>query len=228
MSDAATRSVVDRGRAAGSTARMSLQSAIRWLVPREDHFYTFLEGQAEVAHEAAVALHRWKDGEKVSVVCDAVLELEHKGDKIVHEMEEALAKTFVTPIDREDLHRLSVELDDILDRANGAIRAASLNGVPTPTEPMNKLMDLLIECTTVVKASTPLLRKNKYAEITEAASSACSRRTATRSSGPVSARSSRTTPSTPSASCVRRTCSRTWSARSTHASALAIASPTSR
>jgi uncharacterized protein Yka (UPF0111/DUF47 family) len=147
---------------------MSLQSIVRWLVPRDDYFYGFLESQAEAAHKGAVALARFKDGASATDVRDAVQEIEHEGDKISHDMEEALAKTFVTPIDREDLHKLSTELDDILDLANGAIRAASLYGVDTPTEPMNKLMDLLVECTRVLKDAMPHLRKNAYAEITEA------------------------------------------------------------
>jgi uncharacterized protein len=159
---------VDVARMPRSTAAMSLQDLVRWLVPREDHFYDYLEGQAVVAHDAATALSRWKDGDEATAVRDIVQELEHKGDKIFHEMEEALAKTFVTPIDREDLLALSSALDDVLDLANGAIRAATLYGVETSTPPMNGLMDLLVKCTELVKQTTPLLRKNRYAQITEA------------------------------------------------------------
>ena len=147
---------------------MGLQSVVRWLVPREDHFFDFLESQADAAHAGAVALARFKDGTPAREVRDAVLEIEHQGDKISHQLEEALAKTFVTPIDREDLHKLSTELDDILDLANGAIRAAALYGVLAPTPPMKRLIDLLVQCTAVLKAAMPHLRKAKYAEITEA------------------------------------------------------------
>jgi uncharacterized protein Yka (UPF0111/DUF47 family) len=147
---------------------MSLQDIVRWLVPREDHFYGFLERQATNAHEGAIALARFKEGTSAASVREAVQALEHEGDKIAHEMEEALAKTFVTPIDREDLHKVSTELDDIIDLANGAIRAAALYGVEAPTEPMTKLMALLVECTGVLAKAVPLLRKNEYAQITEA------------------------------------------------------------
>jgi uncharacterized protein Yka (UPF0111/DUF47 family) len=160
---------VDLGGAMRSTAAaMGLQSIVRWLVPRDDYFYGFLESQAEAAHKGAVALARFKDGVPATEVRDAVQEIEHEGDKISHDMEEALAKTFVTPIDREDLHKLSTELDDILDLANGAIRAATMFGVETPSEPMNKLMDLLVACTGVLKTAVPHLRTNAYAEITAA------------------------------------------------------------
>lgn len=146
---------------------MGLQGFIRFFVPREDHFYTFLERQAVVAHNGAVALAAFSDGNGAAVR-DAVQELEHQGDKIVHEMEEALARTFVTPIDREDLHTLSTTIDDILDLTNGAARACTLFGVERPTEPMTKLMGVLVRATDVVKAAVPRLRKHEYAEIIEA------------------------------------------------------------
>lgn len=147
---------------------MDLQSIVRWLVPREHHFYDFLETQADMAHAGAVELARFKPGVSATEVRDAVQAVEHQGDRVSHELEEALAKTFVTPIDREDLHKLSTELDNILDLANGAIRAAALYGVETPTEPMSKLMDILVECTAVLKGAVPHLRKNEYTEITAA------------------------------------------------------------
>src|SRR5262245_60045523 len=114
---------------------MGIQAAIRWLLPREDHFYDFLERQAKAAHEGARALAKFStNGTTAAQARDAVQVIEHEGDKIVHEMEEALAKTFVTPIDREDLQKLSSELDTVLDLTNGAIRACVLLGVEKPTE----------------------------------------------------------------------------------------------
>jgi uncharacterized protein Yka (UPF0111/DUF47 family) len=146
---------------------MGLQSVIRWLIPREDHFYGFLERQATAAHDAALALHRFNDGTPSKEVRDAVQALEHDGDKLSHQMEDALAKTFVTPIDREDLQRLSSQLDDVLDLTNGAIRAAALNGVDKPTEPMGKLMSVLVRCTEVLKDTLPNLRKHAYGALVE-------------------------------------------------------------
>jgi uncharacterized protein Yka (UPF0111/DUF47 family) len=163
------RTDVDDRTSLRSTSRMGLQDIVRWFVPREHQFYDFLEGQAAVAHEGAIALRRFKEGSTADAVREEVQELEHKGDKLSHEMEDALATTFVTPIDREDLQKLSSQLDDILDLSNGAIRAASLYGVDKPTEPMGKLMDVLAQCTDVLKKTMPNLRKHAYTEIAEAA-----------------------------------------------------------
>ena len=147
---------------------MALQSIVRWLLPREDRFFDFLEKQAVVAHQAALVLAGSKD-EDPKTVRTRVQQLEHDGDKIVHEVEEELAKTFVTPIDREDLQRLSSELDTVLDLTNGAARACDLFGVERPTEPMLQLMNVLVECTAVLKNALPMLRRHEYDKLIEEA-----------------------------------------------------------
>jgi uncharacterized protein len=142
---------------------MALQDVVRWFLPREDHFFRFLERQAAVAHKGALALGEFKPGKKIEDVQGAVQILEHEGDKVVHELEEALQKTFVTPIDREDIQKLSSELDDILDLTNSAARACALLGVRTPTPPMLQLIALLIQATSELEVALPLLGKHDYA-----------------------------------------------------------------
>ncbi len=145
---------------------MGIQDIIRFLLPREDHFYDYLEKQAKVAHAGAVALSKFTEsGHTADEAREAVQKCEHEGDKIVHEMEEALAKTFVTPIDREDLQRLSSELDDVLDLTNGAIRACTMLGVEEATEPMKKLVKILVDCTHRLDVVMPKLRRHEYEDI---------------------------------------------------------------
>jgi uncharacterized protein Yka (UPF0111/DUF47 family) len=148
---------------------MGIQGLIRWLLPRADHFYEFLERQAKVAHEGALALARFGTPEHgtAQAVSDAVQELEHEGDRIVHEMEEALAKTFVTPIDREDLQHLSEQLDDILDLTNAAARVALLYGVEEPSAATVQLSTILVEASAHIANVMPALRKHRYTELME-------------------------------------------------------------
>lgn len=149
---------------------MNLQDLVRFLLPREDHFYDYLERQAAAASAGAKALARLHEpGVTVAAVRDAVQAHEHEGDKVVHEMEDALARTFVTPIDREDLQRLSAQLDDVLDLANGTARACVLYGVERPTAPMLALVDLLGKATRLLEEAMPKLRRHQYAELMEAA-----------------------------------------------------------
>jgi len=147
---------------------MALQSVVRWLIPKEDRFYTLLEQQAAVCLEVAQALARFKEpNPNGEAVRDAVQELEHKGDGMAQTMEDELARTFVTPIDREDLYKLSSELDDIIDMTNLAARAAVLYGVTRPTEPMVKLIDLLVATATEIKDVIPRLRTHDFKGVLE-------------------------------------------------------------
>lgn len=149
---------------------MGVQDIIRWFLPKEDHFYGFLEKQATAAHDGAKALSKFStSGVSATEARDAVQKIEHDGDRLVREMEEALAKTFVTPIDREDLHLLSTELDGVLDLTNGAIRACVLLGVDKPTEPMKELINIILRCTAKIDETIPKLRKHQYSEVVSAA-----------------------------------------------------------
>lgn len=146
---------------------MALQAIVRWLLPKEDHFYTYLETQAQLCHRAAEALATFGTGRPAQEVRDAVQKIEHEADDVVRQMEDALARTFVTPLDREDLHRLSSELDDVTDLTNLAARATTIYGVSKPSDAMKGLMSLLMQCTAVLTATVPHLRRHAFAEIME-------------------------------------------------------------
>lgn len=149
---------------------MGIQQIIRFFLPREDHFYDFLEKQAGAARQGALALAKFTSEEHTAEQASAaVQEIEHEGDRFVHEMEEALAKTFVTPIDREDLQKLSSELDTVLDLTNGAIRACVMLGVEKPTPPMKELVKIIVRCTEKIDEAMPKLRKHQYNEIVQVA-----------------------------------------------------------
>lgn len=146
---------------------MSIQDLVRRILPREDHFFDFLEEQAMVVHRAACSLPKLNGEGAAEHVRDEVAAFEHEGDDILHRMEDALARTFVTPIDREDLQRLSRRLDDVVDLLDLTARSFVLFGVRSPTPPMNALINKLGECTKVLTVAVPKLRSHEYDEIVE-------------------------------------------------------------
>ncbi len=91
------------------------------LIPREEKFYDLFRDQAGLIHEAALILvalfENFKDVEKHVTEIKFV---EHKGDQLTHALMTKLNKTFITPIDREDIHALCSALDDVLDLIDGA------------------------------------------------------------------------------------------------------------
>ena len=146
---------------------MALQDMIRWLLPREDHYYDMLEELARLGHDAAVELSKFGAPLSANEIVTSVQKLEHQADDVVRRMEDALARTFVTPLDREDLHKLSGQLDDIIDLTNLTARSFGLYHIETPSKAMVELMTKLVAATLILKEEVPRLRKHEYGKLIE-------------------------------------------------------------
>lgn len=143
--------------------RSKLQALLRALVGVDERFYVMLEKQAEIAHSAShkMCLHLGDGSGNVAAAAAAVQELEHQGDAVSRRLEAAIRTTAVTPLDREDLHRLSSLLDDVMDYANAAMRSCLLRRA-VPTKAMISLIAILGNMTTAVWQAVSLLRTNDY------------------------------------------------------------------
>ncbi|MCK9604225.1 MAG: DUF47 family protein [Candidatus Omnitrophica bacterium] len=102
-------------------------------IPREFNFFDLFEKQVGFAVSAA---GYFKELVLKGSIDDAAIEkmgaIEHQGDDVAHTIIEQLNKTFITPFDREDIHRLAKELDDIIDMINtivSRLRIYKLTGV---------------------------------------------------------------------------------------------------
>ena len=144
---------------------MGLQDVIRWILPREDVFYTLIEQQGVLLEEAAKALAEFGKGDSAERIRELVQDIEHKADAIVYDTEEQLARVFVTPIDREDIQLLCASIDDIVDLINLTARTFVLFGVPKPTPPMVALMEILVVMAVVIREALPALRRHDYASL---------------------------------------------------------------
>src|SRR5581483_66639 len=85
-------------------------------------------------------------------------QIEHECDELAHLLYEELDKTFVTPIDREDLHDLCRALDSVLDVAEGCAARIEIFRLPAPfSEPMKEMTRIYAEATKAVVRSVHLL-----------------------------------------------------------------------
>jgi uncharacterized protein len=85
------------------------------LVPKDhDYFRLFAEQAANLDAAAQLLVRFMNDGDRQSIAA-AILEHEHVGDKIVHDIVRRLNKSFITPIDREDIYDLVATADNVLD-----------------------------------------------------------------------------------------------------------------
>jgi hypothetical protein len=118
------------------------------LLPRDEKYFDRFNELAQRIHEAAGALNQFFSEEApVAVVSEHVKRLEHECDQISHEILRRIDLTFITPLDRDDIHRLAVRLDDVIDLIDGTVRRLSLFKVTQPTPPSQRMADIVLRIT---------------------------------------------------------------------------------
>ena len=86
------------------------------LIPREERFYDDFTAMAEqIRYGAALLDEMMAPVKPIWDKADEIKEVEHKCDFLTHEIIQRLNRTFVTPLDREDIHALARSLDDVMD-----------------------------------------------------------------------------------------------------------------
>ena len=94
-----------------------------------------------------------------------IKDIEHDNDMLTHEVIRKLNQTFLTPIDREDIHSLASRMDDILDLMWGAVQRAQLFKLKEPTKEAADLARTLAGMIDLVYKTLSHLRQKKYAYI---------------------------------------------------------------
>jgi predicted phosphate transport protein (TIGR00153 family) len=89
--------------------------------------------------------------------CYNIETIEKRGDRITHSAIELLHKTFITPIDRDDIHKLITRMDDILDMMEDAAQSIYLYDVRSVTLDAKRLADICVGCAEQVKEAVSLL-----------------------------------------------------------------------
>lgn len=115
------------------------------LIPREEKFFELFNQQAENVVEGARLLKdlldNYVDTERKRMLIEKV---ESQGDEIAHRIIEKLNTTFITPMDREDIHALTSALDDILDLVNATSQRLDLYRVSSITSDARSLANIIL------------------------------------------------------------------------------------
>jgi len=131
------------------------------LINKDKTFFEMLDKSASNVALGARALADLLDsfpadmGAKVK----AIKEIEHQGDMLTHQTIEMINKTFVTPIDREDIHNLGTKLDDIIDLIDGASSRLALYKIDAVTPEAKAFARLLVKATDIIVPAIACLRK---------------------------------------------------------------------
>ncbi len=132
------------------------------LLPRSvDFFILFDEEARNTGKGVALLKGLLSDFTGVPDKVKQIKEVEHEGDKLTHQTMEKLNKTFVTQLDREDIHALVSRLDDILDFVDAAANRMLLYKITGPTPEAKKLTDILSQSVDEIIKAIPLLRNLK-------------------------------------------------------------------
>ncbi len=147
-----------------------MANIMRWLVPNEDKFFEMLTNQTENVVEGAKELKNFIDnydklgrGERKSKT-QLIKNIEHKGDEITHKIIEKLNKTFITPIDKEDIHKMAVLLDDVIDLINVVTSRFRIFGIERIDDYIIKLSNIIFNTVSEVNKSILNLKKLKDME----------------------------------------------------------------
>lgn len=134
------------------------------LLPRQTNFFDFFEQAAALSVQGARALGELsKESADFDSIAARIKGLEHDADEVTHTCMETLHKTFITPIDRNDIHRLASKLDDIMDLIDGAARQMALFEITSLPEAAREATTVLVLATEAVERAVKGLRNMKHA-----------------------------------------------------------------
>lgn len=131
-------------------------------LPKETSFFDFFEEHAALTVEGTKEfLSMVSTGANIDAKAKRIADIEHETDVITHRCVEALHKTFITPIDRDDIHRLITKMDDVMDFVEAAAERIALYEITVMTAEVRDLADVLVRASEQVAAAAKGLRNLK-------------------------------------------------------------------
>lgn len=149
----------------------------RKFLPREDNFFGMFNQHADRIVEAArsfsMLVANYSDTQLREKYNQEVDDAERAADRITHEVNKAVHKTFITPIDREQIHGLINTMDDVADLIQDSAETMALYDVRHMTEEITRLTDISLRCCERVRDAVALLDRIADPSTAEAALKTC-------------------------------------------------------
>lgn len=131
-------------------------------LPKETSFFDFFEQHAALTVEGTKELLSLvTTGANIETKAKRIADIEHETDVITHRCVEALHKVFITPFDRDNIHRLITRMDDVMDFVEAASERIALYELTTMTADVRDLADVLHRAAREVESATKGLRNLK-------------------------------------------------------------------
>jgi len=131
------------------------------LMPRQGRFFGLFDAHAKLivdgAHALVDVLRHYEGGKDRAAGIKTIEDAEHAADRITHETVQLLHTSFITPFDRDDIHRLISRMDDVLDLIQDAGESLILYDIQKLTPEAVQLAELLARCAERVHAAVKLM-----------------------------------------------------------------------
>ena len=124
------------------------------LLPKNENFYELFTEIAQRLSACAVLVHKlFEDPANRGDYVSQIKRLEHEADYLTHDVIMRIDKTFVTPFDREDIHSLVSELDDVVDLLDGTARRAEMFNITTVCKPAVVLSEVIVRAAAALEVA---------------------------------------------------------------------------
>lgn len=136
------------------------------LIPKEMQFFDLFQQSAKLLLEASKVLQEVVvDFQDLPAKAQKVERLEHDADQVTHEVMAKLNRTFITPIDREDIHKLAAALDDVMDFIEGVTEHLVLYKMKQPTPQFKALAEVVLKQVEEINRMIPRLTNLRHSDI---------------------------------------------------------------
>jgi hypothetical protein len=132
------------------------------LIPRDEQFFDLFDQlTAHLTQTARMLAALFADPAHVTDHVRAIKDVEHKADVLTSTINQRIDKSFVTPIDREDIHMLASRLDDVIDLIDGAARRFEMLHIDVVKEPARSLARVLVDAAMHIQTGVSAIRETK-------------------------------------------------------------------
>lgn len=132
------------------------------LFPKNYDFFKMFDEQAENLHKAVKVLRELEDGKDLNKLSRKMEKIEHAADDITHQIIETLNKTFITPIEREDIAALASDIDDVIDEINKALSRLVIYEIKKIPNEVYKYFDAIEDAISGIARALEKLAKPKH------------------------------------------------------------------
>jgi uncharacterized protein Yka (UPF0111/DUF47 family) len=132
------------------------------LIPRDEKFFPMFNDVARILCQCAELVAQiFAEPGRLDELGAEVKRLEHAADEITHNVIVRIDRSFVTPLDREDIHLLTSRLDDVIDLLDGTVRRAQMFHVKEAPPHAARLADVLKRAASLIETAVASMKKPK-------------------------------------------------------------------